>query len=53
MFLELKITKNNEIRLGRLESELPRELYNFFIHIGVLSVELLAYQVSMVSARNY
>ena len=52
MFFELTITKNNEIRLGRLEkSELPWKP-NFFIAVGVLPVEILTYQVSMVSAAD-
>ena len=52
MFFEHKITKNNEIRLGRLEkSELPWEP-NFFIAVGVLPLELLPYQVSMVSTKT-
>ena len=52
MFFDRKITKNNEIRLGRLEkSELPWEPI-FFIVVGELPVELSAYQVSMVFAAN-
>ena len=52
MFFELKITKNNEIRLERLEKrELPWE-QNFIIAVGELPVELLAYKVSMISAVN-
>ena len=51
MFFEHKVTKYNEIRLGRLEkSDLSWEP-NFFI-AGVLPVELLPYQVSLVSAKS-
>ena len=48
----LKITKILKSGWRRLEkSELPWEP-NFFIAVGVLPLELLACQVSMVSAVN-
>ena len=52
VFLSLKPSKTNEIRLGRLEkNELPLEP-NFFIAIGVLPVERLVYEFSKASAAN-
>ena len=50
MFFKLKITKILKSGQRGLEkSELPWE---FFIVVGVLPLELLACQVSMVSAVN-
>ena len=52
-FFELKITyilKSSE--WGLEKSELPWKQI-FFIAVGVFSVELLAYQVSMVCAANW
>ena len=52
MFLKLKIAKIlKSDRRGLENCELPWE-HIFFISIGVLSVELLAYQVSMVPAAK-
>ena len=52
MFFKLKITKILKSgRRGLERSELPWE-QNFFIAVGVLPLELLAYQVSIVSAVN-
>ena len=52
MISKLKITKILKSCWKGLEkSELPWEP-NFFIAVGVLPLELLAYQVSMVSAVN-
>ena len=52
MFFKLKITKILKSGWRGLEkSELPWEP-NFFIAVGVLSLELLAFQDSMVSAVN-
>ena len=52
MFFKLKITKILKSGWRGLEkSELPWELI-FFVAVGVLPLELLACQVSMVSAVN-
>ena len=53
LYRELKITgilKSGGWRLER--SELPLE-QNFFIAVGVLPVELLPYQISMVCTANW
>ena len=53
MFFELKITYMLKSSGWGLEkSELPWEQNVFIIAVGVFSVELLAYQVSMVCAAN-
>ena len=52
-FFELKITYMLKSSGWGLEkSELPWEQNVFIIAVGVFSVELLAYQVSMVCATN-
>ena len=52
-FFELKITYMLKSSGWGLEkSELPWEQNVFIMAVGVFSVELLAYQVSMVCAAN-
>ena len=51
MFFELKITKK-KIQLEGTGNDGGAMRTDFFIAVGVLPVELLAHQVSMVSASN-
>ena len=52
MFFELKITKISKSGWGTGKEWVAMET-EIFVAVGMLPVELLAYQVSMLSAANW